>query len=170
MGRAVVDLDEFAEAFAPIPRLMHRGQAAPAVDPKPVLDHPFAQGLARDAAIVQFAQLLTGKRRLEISLMLANEHHRQLTHGIWLLLGAPRLREASPFGPMERKRSSNRKICRRDNPKSSVARLTVICPSSIATTTSSRENSVRGIATTVVRHALQGPEKRAECRFYFAEG
>lgn len=87
-----------------------------------------------------------------------------------LLLGTPRLREASPFGPMERKRSSNRKICRRDNLKSSAARLTVICPSSIATTTSSRENSLRVIATTVIRHTLQGPKQRGECRFYFAEG
>jgi hypothetical protein len=38
------------------------------------------------------------------------------------------------------------------------ARLTVICPSSIATTISSRENSLRVIAATVIRHALQGPK------------
>ena len=36
----------------------------------------------------------------------------------------------------------------------------VICPSSIATTISSRENSLRVIAATVIRHALQGPKKR----------
>jgi hypothetical protein len=56
MGRAV-DLDEFADTLAPIPRLVDGGQASAAVEPKAVLDHPFTQPLARNPAIVQLAQL-----------------------------------------------------------------------------------------------------------------
>jgi len=56
MGRAV-DLDEFADTLAPIPRLVNGGQGSAAVEPKAVLDHPFTQPLARNPAIAQLAQL-----------------------------------------------------------------------------------------------------------------
>lgn len=59
-----------------------------AVDPKPVLDHPFAQRLTGDAAIMQFVKLLACERRPEIGVVLANEHHRQLTHGAMNLVVA----------------------------------------------------------------------------------
>jgi len=72
-----------------------------AVDPKTVLDHPFAQRLARNPAIVLLAQFLTSERRAEVRVVAAHEA-RKLSSGhyttvIQQALQATPKRQGVPF-------------------------------------------------------------------------
>jgi hypothetical protein len=73
-----VDLDEFADAVAAMPGLMDWGQAMLPIPPEPILDHPFAQRLARDETAMSLRKLLGRKRRSKIGVMSPDEPHRQI--------------------------------------------------------------------------------------------
>ena len=93
MPRAI-DLDELADALAPVTWLVNRGQAMLAVLPQPVLDHPLAQGLPRHQAGMVLPELFRRQGRPEIGVALLDERHCQLADGVGQLVVA---RPASAF-------------------------------------------------------------------------
>ena len=75
-----VDLDQLARAFPPQARLVKRPTLL-ARQPQPVMQHPLAQGLARDLQPVIRGQLLGGQRRAEIRVALPDERQRVVPDG-----------------------------------------------------------------------------------------
>ena len=61
-----VDLDQLADALAPITRLVNPAAALHAIRPETGVEHPQPQRLAPDGDAVDLAQLLGGQRRPEI--------------------------------------------------------------------------------------------------------
>ena len=68
-----INLDQLAQAIAPIPRLMHRLQPCPAILPQARRHHPLPQRLARQMNPVQLRQLLRSQRRSEVAIALPND-------------------------------------------------------------------------------------------------
>src|SRR6202012_410905 len=61
-----VDLDQLANALAPVSRLVDPAAALHAIRPQAGVEHPQPQRLAADDDAVDFAQLLSGQRRAEV--------------------------------------------------------------------------------------------------------
>jgi hypothetical protein len=70
---AAVDLDQLANAIAPITRLVDTLPSLLAVSPNPGLDHPQPQRLTAERNPVHLAQLLGRQGRTEIPILLAND-------------------------------------------------------------------------------------------------
>src|SRR6266404_3486155 len=70
---AAVDLHQLANALAPMARLVNTPAPLFAVEPQPLGDHPFAQGLAGERKAVLSGELLGGQRRAEIGVVLAHD-------------------------------------------------------------------------------------------------
>src|SRR5882762_4342296 len=70
---AAVDLHQLANALAPMARLVNTPAPLFAVEPQPLGDHPFAQGLAGERKAVLSGELLGGQRRTEIGVVLTHD-------------------------------------------------------------------------------------------------
>jgi hypothetical protein len=79
-----VDLDQLADAVAPVPRLMHAGAALLALAPEPSFDHPDPDRLAAKADAVQLPELLGCQRWTEIGVPLADDGQRLGTNSFRL--------------------------------------------------------------------------------------
>src|SRR5215217_3230286 len=139
---------------------MHRGQPPTPVEPQAFGDHPLAQGLARDPAAVQLAELLAGQRRAEVG----------VASGSRLLLGRPRRLDSKLTAPRSRKPRSKRNTCRRCSPSRVQASAILMRPASRFRITSSRAHSLSLIDTTAIRSVLPQPRHAGECRLSFAQG
>jgi len=80
---AAVDLDEFAKAFAPQPRLMKLTSLLPRL-PQAGLCHPAAKRLAGHRQPMPLAQHLSGKGRSEISILLPHRAQCELAKTVAL--------------------------------------------------------------------------------------
>jgi hypothetical protein len=87
-----------------------------------------------------------------------------------LVSGLPRRLEIRLATPRARKSFNSRKTCRRLSRSRPHASRTVTRRASKSISTSSRENSLALIDTTVIRHVLLQPRKAGECHLNFAEG
>src|SRR5215210_73394 len=87
-----------------------------------------------------------------------------------LLPGLPRRLEIRLAAPRARKSFNSRKTCRRLSRSRPQASRTVTRRASKSISTSSRENSLALIDTTVIQHVLLQPRKAGECHLNFAEG
>src|SRR3712207_300617 len=76
-----VDLDQFAQAFASVARLMNGLVALLAILPEPGRHHPLAQGLTPDMQIVALGQLLTSKGWTKIRIVRPHQSHDRLLQG-----------------------------------------------------------------------------------------
>ena len=77
---AAVDLHQFADAVAPLARLMNPLPPLLAIEPKPGFDHPQPQRLAGERNAVTSRQLLGGQRRAEIRVVLAHDPQHRRAH------------------------------------------------------------------------------------------
>ena len=68
-----VDLDQVAHTVPAIARLMNRPETLLAVGPEPVRQHPLPDRLAGQVKAVALSQLLGGKCRAEVGVVLADE-------------------------------------------------------------------------------------------------
>src|SRR5215208_7638351 len=139
---------------------MHRGQPPTPVEPQAFGDHPLAQGLARDPAAVQLAELLAGQRRAEVG----------VASGSRLLLGRPRRLDSKLTAPRSRKPRSKRNTCRRCSPSRVQASAVLMRPASRVRSTSSRANSLSLTDTTAIRPTLPQPQHARGCCLSFAQG
>src|SRR5271166_3221235 len=73
---AAVDLDQFANALAPRPRLVNLLTLL-AIAPQPGFDHPLAQRFTANRDPMILAQLLGRQRRAKIPVPLADRNHRR---------------------------------------------------------------------------------------------
>ncbi|ANY82279.1 hypothetical protein BB934_28560 (plasmid) [Microvirga ossetica] len=64
-----VDLDEFADAVAPVARLVHALELLPALLPETRRDHPASDRLDAQSDAVPLGELLAGERRAEIGIV-----------------------------------------------------------------------------------------------------
>src|SRR5215204_944935 len=87
-----------------------------------------------------------------------------------LLLGRPRWRETRLAAPRCRNALTSRNTCRRRKPIRSPASWIVMRPASRSSRTSSRENSLSLIDTTVIGPVLLQPQTTGECHLNFAQG
>src|SRR5829696_380611 len=87
-----------------------------------------------------------------------------------LLLGRPRWRETRLAAPRCRNALTSRNTCRRRKPIRSPASWIVMRPASRSSRTSSRENSLSLIDTTVIGPILLQPQITGECHPNFAQG
>src|SRR5882762_7172384 len=67
---AAVDLNQFAEALAPVARLMRHPDSLSPRDPDASADQPDPQRFLGDPEIVQFEELLAGQRGTEVGVAL----------------------------------------------------------------------------------------------------
>src|SRR5215210_5297590 len=87
-----------------------------------------------------------------------------------LLLGRPRRPETRLVAPRSRNALTSRNTCRRRKLISSPASRIVMRPASRSSKTSSRENSLLLIDTTVIGPVLLQPRKAGGCHLNFAQG
>src|SRR5215204_1359467 len=87
-----------------------------------------------------------------------------------LLLGRPRRPETRLVAPRSRNALTSRNTCRRRKPIRSPASRIVMRPASRSSRTSSRENSLSLIDTTVIGPILLQPPTTGECHPNFAQG
>src|SRR5829696_3769535 len=87
-----------------------------------------------------------------------------------LLLGRPRRPETRLVAPRSRNALTSRNTCRRRKPIRSPASRIVMRPASRSSRTSSRENSLSLIDTTVIGPILLQPQITGECHPNFAQG
>src|SRR5215204_6295442 len=87
-----------------------------------------------------------------------------------LLLGRPRRPETRLVAPRSRNALTSRNTCRRRKPIRSPASWIVMRPASRSSRTSSRENSLSLIDTTVIGPILLQPPTTGECHPNFAQG
>src|SRR5215210_7681563 len=87
-----------------------------------------------------------------------------------LLLGRPRRPETRLVAPRSRNALTSRNTCRRRKPISSPASRIVMRPASRSSRTSSRENSLLLIDTTVIGPVLLQPRITGECHLNFVQG
>src|SRR5215204_7015266 len=87
-----------------------------------------------------------------------------------LLLGRPRRPETRLVAPRSRNALTSRNTCRRHKPISSPASRIVMRPACRSSRTSSRENSLSLIDTTVIGPILLQPPTTGECHPNFAQG
>src|SRR5215210_7528124 len=87
-----------------------------------------------------------------------------------LLLGRPRRPETRLVAPRSRNALTSRNTCRRRKPIRSPASRIVMRPASRSSKTSSRENSLSLIDTTVIGPVLLQPRIPGECHLNFVQG
>ena len=68
-----IDLDQFTNTIATMPRLMNRLHTRPAILPKAGHNHPLPERLARKTDPMQLRELLRRKRRPKVGITIPNE-------------------------------------------------------------------------------------------------
>jgi hypothetical protein len=109
---ATVDLNELAQAVAPVARLVHGLGPGLPLDPEPGRDHPLAQRLVRNRQIVQLGELLGREGRPEIGVALAHDRQRRRADLVRQSAVArpatpPRRQPRSTVGPEASKQAEN---------------------------------------------------------------